>query len=568
MRWLIRKVERRIKGQIQFEDFAYDGDELTVGRGADQVLSFNDIRMAHEHLVIHVHKRGRVTVEAKVAAGFQANGQNVSTFTLKPKQLIEVGSQRLRLIDPPKGFDAAIECSGIDQNEQTAQDRSGRLPMSLGETWLSKRGPAWILFVSALVLCVLLPLLGHQLLVRGHTQGGLATQLWSTGPLANAHGFFGEQCTMCHSGNFKIVEDKACVSCHAQTKAHADPVKFPLFEVADARCAHCHRDHNGKDGLILTKEALCSDCHREIDTRTAGTSTLLPVADFADNHPNFVVSLPAWSESGAFLPVQTRMGTGPLTEKSGLKFPHDKHLGAVDGLASPNGRRVLTCSGCHVADAGGLAMQPVDFEPHCQDCHRLTFDRAAGDRQVPHGDAQAVQFMLSEYYAKRAIDGTIDDPGAPPVTRTRRRPGQDLSATERNEALTFARNRATQTTRTMFTGRACGVCHTVNEVRTETGDIDFTVAPVRVAGIWFDRAHFSHGSHDTMQCEDCHAARLSKSSADVLIPDIKNCQQCHGGETAKAAVQSTCTMCHGFHQAPYPMQAVLSAGTVNQEVKP
>lgn len=52
MRWLIRKVERRARGQVQYEDFAWEGDELTIGRGADRVIAINDARIALEHLTI------------------------------------------------------------------------------------------------------------------------------------------------------------------------------------------------------------------------------------------------------------------------------------------------------------------------------------------------------------------------------------------------------------------------------------------------------------------------------------------------------------------------------------
>ncbi|MCU0755744.1 MAG: cytochrome c3 family protein [Xanthomonadales bacterium] len=559
MRWLIRKVERRARGQVQYEDFAFEGEELTIGRGADRVIAISDPRIALEHLAIRrVGKR--IRIESQIAAGFRIGTDTIRQATLGLREVFEVGGQRFRMIDAPAGFDAAIEWSPIDRQELEARSVAERLPTTLAQTWLSRRGPSWILFTAMLILCLVLPVMAHYLGQRGVTQVAPVMHLWDTGPVANAHRYFANDCTSCHEGNFQVVQDAKCVACHQKTEAHADPHQFPLYEVTDARCAHCHRDHNGPQGLVLTEQRLCSDCHQDLSTRSAGKTQLIDVADFAGTaHPNFMLSLPAWDAAGKYAPVQSRMGTGPLVENSGLKFPHDKHLGTVDGLASPRGKQQLDCGSCHVADAGGLAMKPIDFEAHCQDCHRLTFDRAAGDRQVPHADVPAVLAMLTEYYAGRAIDGSWDDPAAPVTVRTRRRPGQEMTPTERNEALEWARNNAARTTRTLFEGQACGVCHTVTPERSESGALSYKVAPVRIAGVWFERAKFSHAAHTVMDCAHCHAAKLSKAAQDVLIPDIANCQTCHAGQGAAAAVESTCTMCHGFHQAPFPMESVLRA---------
>ncbi|MFQ5468586.1 MAG: cytochrome c3 family protein, partial [Kiloniellaceae bacterium] len=55
-----------------------------------------------------------------------------------------------------------------------------------------------------------------------------------------------------------------------------------------------------------------------------------------------------------------------------------------------------------------------------------------------------------------------------------------------------------------------------------------------------------------MGCVDCHAAPESKVSTDVLLPGIKSCQRCHGGEKAADKVPTTCIACHGFHRRGLP----------------
>jgi predicted CXXCH cytochrome family protein len=86
------------------------------------------------------------------------------------------------------------------------------------------------------------------------------------------------------------------------------------------------------------------------------------------------------------------------------------------------------------------------------------------------------------------------------------------------------------------------------------------IAPVRVAGIWFSKAHFTHASHTVgVGCKDCHEAAKSTESADLLIPGVENCRGCHAGEGAIDKVPSTCVSCHGYHEASFLVLAELQA---------
>lgn len=184
----------------------------------------------------------------------------------------------------------------------------------------------------------------------------------------------------------------------------------------------------------------------------------------------------------------------------------------------------------------------------CQDCHRLTFDVTEPQRQVPHAKIEEILYMLDEFYARRALEGEIKDPTAPATVRTRRRPGQPVTREIRQEALTWARDKARRTGESLFTGTACSTCHAVTPGR--SADDPWMVAPVRVAGVWFPKAHFDHGSHTTMACADCHAAAQSDASQDLLLPDIANCRGCHAGEHgAGNRLSSSCTACHGYHES-------------------
>ena len=559
MRWLIRRVLKRGKGQVSYEDDIHYGDVLTIGRGSDQAIFVPDLKVALEHARITAVSSGSYKVESLIIAGIRVNSELTYATTVGPGAIVDVGTTRIQLLEPPQDYEAGVEISTIDKSELAATAKAKALPTSLSQTWLAKRTPSWVLFGVVALLFFVLPLLSH--FSPGFRDTLRATPAphqtaWEAGDIAAAHHFFGAQCTTCHEAPFTPVKDEACARCHAATPAHADPAKFNMPELGDARCAHCHRDHNGQKGLVDNEQALCSTCHANLKSATNNASTIADISDFGTQHPEFSVNLPGWNDKGEFVPVRSSLAGGALKEKSGLKFPHDEHLDPK-GLNTPAGITKLDCASCHVPDQGSAIMKPVDFETMCQSCHRLDFDVLEPDRQVPHGKVPEIIYMLDEFYARRALEGGYNDTTAPIVVQQRRRPGQPLSRQEQTDALIWARGKARTVGESLFTGRACTVCHAVTPGRI-AGD-PWQIAPVRVAGEWYGKAHFTHESHTTMSCTDCHDARNSKASSDLLIPGIQNCQQCHAGEAAKEKVPTTCVSCHGYHENDALILAELQA---------
>ncbi|MDW8479463.1 MAG: hypothetical protein RML12_06030 [Xanthomonadales bacterium] len=374
--------------------------------------------------------------------------------------------------------------------------------------------------------------------------------LWDSGEIASAHRFFGQACEVCHERPFRMVRDAACLRCHAATPAHADPGLFALPALGDTRCAHCHREHNGPQGLVLARQSLCADCHLGLAARTGGVSALPDYGDFDTLHPEFRIDLPRTAEDGWTLASERVTWSPGLREGSGLRFPHDRHLDPR-GIRGPEGTRRLGCGDCHQAEPGGARMQPIDFERHCQGCHRLAFDPTAPELEVPHARVPEILFTLEAFYARRALEGGVGEADAPASLRLRRRPGQPVSREEREEALAWARERARRVGESLFTGRACAVCHRVAPPRAP--EEPWQVAPVRLAGVWYPRARFDHGSHTSFACGDCHAAAESRESADLLIPGSENCRGCHAGERpAPNRVASACIACHDYHLSGRP----------------
>ena len=558
MRWLIRRVTRKGKGSVAYEEDIHYGDVLSVGRGADQAIFISDLRVALEHARITAVAAGRYKVESLILAGIKVEGQITYATTVGPGAVVEIGTTRLQLLEPPTDFDAGVEVSVLDKTEVKAEAQAKAKPTSLAQTWLARRAPSWVLFTLVALFFLGLPMATHFVPTLRAQLPAIplvpSQNAWQSGDLQDAHHYFGSDCTQCHEKPFRWVRDESCAKCHAATPAHADPVQFNLPALGDARCAHCHRDHNGTDGLIVRDQVLCADCHQGLKERTGGSSLLANVSDFGRDHPQFKVDLPAWNAAGEYTPVRTLLGTPGLSERSGLKFPHDVHLDPK-GIKSPSGEKVLDCASCHKPDAGGAGMQPVDFEPMCQECHALTFDVTEPGRQVPHAKVPEIIYMLDEFYARRALEGGVTDVTSPAIVQQRRRPGQSLTRQEQIEALAWAREKARRTAETLFTGSACSVCHAVSPGR-EAGD-PWRVAPVRVAGIWYAKSRFDHGSHTTMQCKDCHDAATSKASTDLLIPGVENCRQCHAGEAATDKVPTTCIGCHGYHDSDHLILAEL-----------
>lgn len=559
MRWLIHRITRKGKGSVASEEQVHDGDVLTIGRATDQAICLSDLRVALIHARVSAIGRGQYRVESLIVAGIRVNGEIVQAATVGAGAKIEVGSTRLTLLAAPRGYDAAIEVSALDKGEQAAAKARRARPTTLAQTWLGKRGPSWLLFVLILVFGLGLPAASHYskplrtFLAHAHLPG---TGFWNPGPLDSAHRYFGSDCTQCHQQPFVRVRNEACLTCHANTKAHADPAKFDLAALGDTHCRSCHQDHSGANGLIRTDQRLCSDCHADLKAHTANAAGIEDVTDFGTGHPEFRLNLPAWNADGKFAP-QTARWSVDLKEMSGLKFNHQKHL-VAKGLNTPDGHRVLTCTDCHRTEPGGAKMQPIAFEGLCHQCHKLTFDTLDPDREVPHANPAGVIYTLNEYYAKRALEGGYADARAPVGVQQRRRPGQaaEISPQQKQEALAWARDRAREAAHTVFTGKACVTCHTVTQP-TSAGQ-DWTIAPVRVSGAWYVEANFTHAKHATMKCEDCHKnAAQSRASSDLLIPGIESCRECHGGTHADKKVQSTCIDCHDYHRAPELMKTGL-----------
>ena len=360
---------------------------------------------------------------------------------------------------------------------------------------------------------------------------------WLSGTVSQAHAHFADQCERCHTTPFVPTTNAACIACHRQTPHHVEVERLEQGLFAGARCADCHHEHNGRLTIVRADEGLCVNCHGDLRA-VAPDTQLHDVTHFGSDHPPFE-------------PLRAAAEDEPGSNRAmpGLEFPHKLHVAAV-GIDNADGETVtLGCADCHMPEAGGGLMAPVGFEAHCQSCHRL---RIPGDsaRELPHGHVAATLASLRDYFAARALAGGYTDVSAPEVVQRRRRPGVELTPAERADALAWAREQATVASREMFVFTSCGLCHQA-EPTGAGGEQEWVLAPLGVPHAWLPKSRFSHGQHEAMGCDDCHAdVAGSESSADVLLPEIDVCRTCHGGADARAGrLASTCITCHGFHRA-------------------
>jgi predicted CXXCH cytochrome family protein len=540
MHFLIRFVTRNAAGGADHNDRIIDATVITIGRATDQMLHLRDRRARLQHAQLE-DRNGKVHITTGALAGVEVNGRSQRDARLVAGDVVEVGSNLLRVIDPPPGVDFAMtfELSAEAKQDEVASDWSTGSPRRFGI-----RPMAWILAAAVLVITLIVPGLS-AIKPEFATIARDSTLLpddgwWLAGPVHSAHSAVSADCRKCHVNVFERVPDAACMDCHTVSRHVSGQAHTVLGE---RRCASCHLEHNEPPQLVRQHQDLCADCHR----RLSQDVPLENASDFLLDHPGFKVSLlqPQKSESGDvdWSVQHLLLSDAGSADRSNLKFDHAVHLDPA-GIVTPSGRRLVECAECHQPEPGGARMRPIRMVDHCATCHALSFDPDDPRRTVEHGKPEAVLQTLIEYYSARLLGDEADE-----SEQRLRRPGRALTRADRDRAAAEARVQAMQVAEDLFERRACVNCHEVT--RTKDRRAPWRVEPVRLTKRFFPHANFSHKAHDTSRCSSCHAAVESTQSADVLIPAIDTCRGCHGSavERRNTASQapSTCIMCHSFH---------------------
>ncbi len=555
MRILIRSLETEKTGALLTQDRVVETDSLTFGRATDQIVQINDSRVVLQHARL-IRSGKELIITCTPPAQLEVNGRLQRDAALKVGDEISLGPSLIKVIEPPVGYDLALTIER-DARESDIADDDAALPkfsMFLAEVGWRKRPWAWAGVSLALVLGLILPwfMVGRgDASIEWLRQSVFPSDMqWTSGALHSAHGNLEVACEACHAQPFRRVRNEQCLDCHASTLHQHVPADHPAaVEMTADRCTTCHVEHDEPSNLVQTDTRICTDCHTEPQKHAAGPN-VMPVTDFISQHPDFQVSLlttPDWKV------MRARLGESALIEKSNLEFTHAAHLDPK-GIKAPQGEVVMECANCHTPNESGTSFKPINMEQHCSSCHSLGFDPAEPQRTVPHGKPELVMQMLVDHYSRRFLGGYSDAfapaGGVAP-------PGASLSAAARARVLGDAKQRANKVAADLFERRACADCHIVDREGTASEPV-WKVAPVKLTQTFMPKARFDHAAHATGEatCETCHAAADSKVASDVLMPQIKVCRDCHGGETGaeggQTRIASPCASCHVYHDKQAP----------------
>lgn len=421
-------------------------------------------------------------------------------------------------------------------------------------------------------------------------QQRVSEEFFSSGKISSHHAKFEQDCAQCHDktaamgtdftlAKFKsVIKDRfhhgidftsidhKCQECHEKNPPFGTVKKYDLHEpnvVENRSCSVCHQEHLGPGPMKRVADLQCASCHndRGIMEASAQKGTTLPPAVFhLRPHPpqQVVFELPR-PKLGYTQTFASFAGEHPefqlvrdkARDPDVLRFNHQRHF-ATD-IPPVNGQK-LDCNYCHKPEPGGRFYQRISFAANCQACHALQFDVKNPDLRIPHGDAALVRTFLrtlpAQYgdYARLKKGRTRDsDIQSFVVQQIRQLQEQFRSGEELERAVFFTtdpykpQRQSAAAVRANFAG--CAFCH---EVKTTTGGAPVVTKPILVDR-WMPQAHFNHAKHASVKCDECHHARQSRETAEVLMPAKANCVTCH---SPKGKVVSECITCHTYHAPP------------------
>ena len=557
MTFLIRTIDHTATGREIVRERVVEGDRLTIGRATTNDVVVPDLAVEQHHVAITQGERGRLAMEAVSNRDFIFDGGKRKSVTFDPAKggALTLGVYTL-------GF--ARESDGqvlvtVTQEEREFGNRDAVRGFDLSSAMPSKRVAAWVGVLAVLIAFLVVPI-WTNLTREDKAPGAHGTDQvawdasWSTGKLSAAHHALENNCEACHVEPFVSVRDETCLSCHQDIGDHAATDRLAtsrgpmstgdalLWQVADTfgkegpeACTTCHTEHEGDGRMEPTAQQFCSSCHQGLDTRLADTA-LGNAHDFGKAHPELQALV--HHEIGSDK-LQRVTLDGKAQEDHGLRFPHDMHLSATNGVARMAGNlpgygEALVCSDCHRPTDDRNGFLPVDMESDCEDCHSLVYDKVGSTfRSLRHGD---VAQMRADLIA-------MDRAPRSPITRGLRRPGEFKRGGRYFQDFGRPTQNYIGITRALSQDGVCGECHVPATVGGEPG-----VMPVFQRSSYFLNGRFDHEAHEQEDCTSCHAADTSSSARDVMLPTLATCRECHQGEAAvEADVPSSCAMCHSYH---------------------
>lgn len=557
MTFRLRTIGLTATGREIVRERELEDAEITLGRAAENDVSLPDLAVEARHARITDRGEGQLLVEAVSGLAFTRDGSDTKREEIDARGGAELGFGTFRVTISREAGDVLLTVRQVEDAASKSGDLEQKRGFSLGGVLPGKRTMAWILAGVILLAFLAVPIFSHltrDVAARQHVIGDAS---WSTGKLSLAHHGLEDECEACHVRAFEAVRDETCLSCHEDIHDHGDPARLALargegswgdriqWKVAHTfgkegpgACSDCHTEHEGPTKLTAPSQQFCADCHGTLDQRLTDTA-LGNASDFGRAHPQFEPAV--ITNALAAKPVRISLAANPR-EDNGLKFPHKLHLDSRGGVArmaanigaeQGYGSGGLECKDCHTPTEDGIRFKPIVMEDACESCHSLTYDQVGGIfRKLTHGDVDQVIADLSAADTQR------------PLAQPRRRPGDYAQGRPYYFNFSAPVWRGLQFRSALSPDGVCGECHRpMIQTNGRPG-----VVPVTLPQRFMHHGWFDHEAHKQEECTSCHLAEQSTTSADLLLPGIKTCRECHLGEDAvKAEVPSSCAMCHGYH---------------------
>lgn len=409
--------------------------------------------------------------------------------------------------------------------------------------------------------------------------------LYVSGPAAQAHRMFANDCHQCHTASWRGIDalvqpveadrtmNEACLRCHGSSIGHHPQTMAALHAGTGGTsprpptaCNQCHTEHDGRADLTAMHDDHCTDCHADLSSDWPRSAFHGSISAFQDDHPEF------------------RLLSTDRADPGSIKFSHTGHL--KPDLRSPDGPVQMTCADCHragraavpwpyarpgrqedVADSSALSepglqaayMEPIRYSLHCVRCHELVVDRVGeshdGGSVVPHDSPAEIQTFLRgrlTAFIQEHPEELTRTTGRTTDKRPSLRPPPPAEIDQLS--LAWVKRRITTLEQKMYQdARICLHCHEQRQ-SVDGSDTLPEIVPTQILDRWLRHASFDHEKHRVWACQVCHESALtSTQSSDVLLPGIETCRQCHSprgtqGNSSMGGVADDCATCHTYHQ--------------------
>ncbi len=480
---------------------------LLIGRGAAVHLRLDDGAVGFQHARIERIEGRYVLSDDQSLTGTYVNGVRIQKKPLADGDRIMIGPYLLTAALAAAGGPLCLDIRRASGGPEPQPARAAAPGFDYALAYALKRR-----FLNKTVVTLFL-LSGSAFLLLLPVRAG-RNDLFRAGRVSGGHAIFANQCERCHQP-WQGPSQARCQDCHGPSIHHREQVFVPA-------CQSCHAEHREQGELTAVANRQCVSCHADLKSRDGKPPRFeRRVTDFAADHPEFAIRVKADSRESR---VRLSDKGARQADPTRIKLNHALHL--KPGLKGAKGPARLFCGDCHVPSPDGALMMPLRYDTHCKDCHRLTFAPELPGRVVPHAAPDVVDAYLVGAYAGLAGQPASAAAGLGPARKVRE-----------IEARLFQ--------------SVCGECH---ELAQKQGlpQIQKPDMPER----WFRHARFSHGAHRVLQCNACHTrASRSRRSAELLLPGIEICQQCHrnadsGWLLQEAAAPKNCVTCHVYHEKP------------------